>query len=210
MSTAISDFALKESFGRDGAPGSLTDGLLRGMIGRPGCTVFQMNGQPTAQNTRETGANGDLVGMRNWQNPEHVEELARIWNVEPRQIPSGAPPTRIMQIRFAEEGSLRFLWITATNPAVSLPELRRIRSILRHTEGSAVKIAVDPSRCTGRTASGKTRSIRASSTQLMSVVGLLQPCPGLRRFSPREAASSSAPLIGAHCFFPRSSELCTC
>src|SRR5919205_1817122 len=34
--------------------------LLRGMIGRPGRTVFQMNGQPTAQNTRETGANGDL------------------------------------------------------------------------------------------------------------------------------------------------------
>jgi hypothetical protein len=36
-----------------------------------------------------------------------------------------------MQIfRFAEEGSIRFLWITATNPAVSLPELHRIRSIL--------------------------------------------------------------------------------
>lgn len=37
-----------------------------------------------------------------------------------------------MQIfRFAEEGSIRFLWITCTNPAVSLPELRRIRSILK-------------------------------------------------------------------------------
>jgi len=106
--------------------------LLRGMIGRPGCTVFQMNGQPTAQNTRETGANGDLVGMRNWQNPGHVADLARIWNLDPLQIPSWAPPTHVMQIfRFAEEGSVRFLWITATNPAVSLPELHRIRSILR-------------------------------------------------------------------------------
>ena len=27
--------------------------LLRGMIGRPGCGILQMNGQPTAQNTRE-------------------------------------------------------------------------------------------------------------------------------------------------------------
>ena len=36
--------------------------LLRGMIGKPGATVFQMNGQPTAQNTRETGANGDFPG----------------------------------------------------------------------------------------------------------------------------------------------------
>ncbi len=105
--------------------------LLRGMIGRPGCTVFQMNGQPTAQNTRETGADGDLPGMRNWQNPAHVEELARIWNVEPLRIPAWAPPTHVMQIlRFAEEGSVRFLWIIGTNPAVSLPELHRIRSIL--------------------------------------------------------------------------------
>src|SRR5581483_8094269 len=28
--------------------------LIRGMIGKPGATVLQMNGQPTAQNTRET------------------------------------------------------------------------------------------------------------------------------------------------------------
>jgi anaerobic selenocysteine-containing dehydrogenase len=105
--------------------------LLRGMIGKPGCTVFQMNGQPTAQNTRETGADGDFAGMRNWQNPDHVEELARIWNVDPLQIPTWAPPTHVMQIfRYAEEGSIRFLWIIATNPAVSLPELHRIRSIL--------------------------------------------------------------------------------
>jgi len=105
--------------------------LLRGMIGRPGCAPFQMNGQPTAQNTRETGADGDLAGVRNWQNEAHVRELARLWNVEPATIPSWAPPTHVMQIfRYAEEGSIRFLWILGTNPAVSLPDLGRIRSIL--------------------------------------------------------------------------------
>ena len=105
--------------------------LLRGMIGKPGCTVFQMNGQPTAQNTRETGADGDLTAMRNWQNPEHVEELARSWNVDSIRIPTWAPPTHVMQMfRYAEEGSISFLWIIGTNPAVSLPELHRIRSIL--------------------------------------------------------------------------------
>src|SRR5204863_4853702 len=105
--------------------------LLRGMIGKPGCTVFQMNGQPTAQNTRETGANGDLAGMRNWQNPAHVSELAQAWNVDALQIPSWAPPTHVMQMfRYAEDGAIRFLWIIGTNPAVSLPELHRIRSIL--------------------------------------------------------------------------------
>ncbi|HEX5545055.1 MAG TPA: molybdopterin-dependent oxidoreductase, partial [Nitrospira sp.] len=56
--------------------------LLRGMIGRPGCGILQMNGQPTAENTRECGADGDLPGFRNWANPEHIEQLARLWNVD--------------------------------------------------------------------------------------------------------------------------------
>ncbi|MFB6477432.1 molybdopterin oxidoreductase family protein [Streptomyces virginiae] len=105
--------------------------LIRGMLGRPGCGVLQMNGQPTAQNTRECGANGDLPGFRNWANPRHVEELAKVWNVPTDRIPHDGPPTHLMQmIHLAEEGSLRMLWISGTNPAVSLPELQRIRAVL--------------------------------------------------------------------------------
>jgi ferredoxin-nitrate reductase len=52
--------------------------LLRGMLGRPGCGLLQMNGQPTAQNNRECGADGDLPGFRNWENPQHVQDLARL------------------------------------------------------------------------------------------------------------------------------------
>jgi ferredoxin-nitrate reductase len=69
--------------------------------------------------------------MRNWANMEHVAELATLWNVDELTIPHWGPPTHAMQIfRYAEIGSIRFLWVTATNPAVSLPELHRIRSIL--------------------------------------------------------------------------------
>jgi len=101
------------------------------MIGKPGCGVFQMNGQPTAQNTRECGANGDLPAFRNWHNKEHVKELAAIWNVDPEAIPHWQPSTHIMQqFRYAEQGSLKMMWISCTNPAVSLPELSRIRKIL--------------------------------------------------------------------------------
>ncbi|RZQ65786.1 molybdopterin oxidoreductase family protein [Amycolatopsis suaedae] len=106
--------------------------LLRGMLGRPGCGVLQMNGQPTAENTRECGADGDLPGFRNWNNTDHVHELARLWNVDPLTIPHWSPPTHAMQIwRYAEQGSIRLLWISGTNPAVSLPQLPRIRDILR-------------------------------------------------------------------------------
>jgi anaerobic selenocysteine-containing dehydrogenase len=105
--------------------------LIRGMIGKPGCGVLQMNGQPTAENTRECGADGDLPGFRNWANDDHVADLAQVWNVEPQQIPHYGPPTHAMQMfRFAEQGTLQMLWVTGTNPAVSLPELARIRDIL--------------------------------------------------------------------------------
>ncbi|HYG93607.1 MAG TPA: nitrate reductase [Nocardioides sp.] len=105
--------------------------LLRGMLGRPGCGVLQMNGQPTAQNTREAGADGDLPGFRNWANDQHVEDLARVWNIDPMRIPHYSEPTHLMQImRYVEDGSIRFLWVTGTNPAVSLPELERVRAIL--------------------------------------------------------------------------------
>jgi ferredoxin-nitrate reductase len=105
--------------------------LLRGMLGRPGAGILQMNGQPTAQNNRETGVNGDLSGFRNWNNEAHVQELADLWDVDPLVIPHWSPPTHAMQIfRYAEQGSIGFLWIAGTNPAVSMPDLGRIRDIL--------------------------------------------------------------------------------
>ncbi len=105
--------------------------IVRGMLGRPGCGILQMNGQPTAQNTRECGADGDLPAFRNWSNDDHIKDLARVWNIDPMEIPHYTSPTHAMQImRYVEDGSIRFLYVTATNPAVSMPELARMRSIL--------------------------------------------------------------------------------
>ncbi|TDW92807.1 molybdopterin dinucleotide binding protein [Kribbella pratensis] len=105
--------------------------LLRGMLGRPGCGILQMNGQPTAENTRECGADGDLPGFRNWANEDQVADLAKVWNVDPTQIPHYSEPTHLMQmLRYVEDGSIRFLYVSGTNPAVSLPELARVRKLL--------------------------------------------------------------------------------
>ncbi len=105
--------------------------LLRGMIGKPGCGVLQMNGQPTSQNARECGASGVPPGFRNWQNEAHMTDLARLWNVDRIQLPTWSEPTHVMkQIRLMEQGNISFWWVICTNPAVSLPELRRIRDVL--------------------------------------------------------------------------------
>src|SRR5690606_31220183 len=102
-----------------------------GMLGRPGCGILQMNGQPTAQNTRECGADGDLPGFRNWANDAHVRELAEVWHIDRMRIPHYSAPTHLMQMmRYVEDGSIRLLYVSGTNPAVSLPELARVRGIL--------------------------------------------------------------------------------
>jgi anaerobic selenocysteine-containing dehydrogenase len=106
--------------------------LVLGRIGRPGCAILQMNGQPTAQNSRETGTGGDLPGFRNFANPHHVEEIAKLWNVDPATLPNWGPATHALEIfHYVEAGSIKVLWIVGTNPAVSVSDLNRLRAILR-------------------------------------------------------------------------------
>ena len=44
--------------------------LIRGMLGRPGCGILQMNGQPTAQNTREMRRRRRHAGLPQLGQPE--------------------------------------------------------------------------------------------------------------------------------------------
>lgn len=104
--------------------------LLRGKIGSPGSGVLQMNGQPTAQNNREAGCDGEFPGFRNHQNPAHMEELARLWNINPEQVPHWNEPTHIeTMLNHIDQGSIAMLWVSGTNPLVSLPDLPRIREL---------------------------------------------------------------------------------
>lgn len=61
--------------------------LLRGLIGKPGSGIYQMNGQPTAQNNRETGCDGEFPGFRNHMNPKQMQEIADVWNVDFLRVP---------------------------------------------------------------------------------------------------------------------------
>ena len=108
--------------------------LLRGMIGRPGAGILQMNGQPTAQNNRECGADGDLPGFRNWDNPRHVEELARAWNVDV------VPPARTMN---PAPATSPFTATSTSGAAKSIPMFTRpVRRVgTRPADGSRSALA---------------------------------------------------------------------
>lgn len=105
--------------------------LLLGHIGRPGSGILQMNGQPTAQNNREAGCNGEFPGFRNHMNPVHMQELADSWNINYASVPHWAQPTHIENmLSYMKDGSIEMMWISGTNPLVSLPNLPRSRQIL--------------------------------------------------------------------------------
>ncbi|KAH8819369.1 putative periplasmic nitrate reductase [Xylogone sp. PMI_703] len=105
--------------------------LLRGLIGKPGSGIYQMNGQPTAQNNRETGCDGEFPGFRNHMNPKHIREIAAVWNIPTEKVPHWNEPTYIQNmLKYIENGSIQMFWISGTNPLVSLPNLPRTRDLL--------------------------------------------------------------------------------
>ena len=109
--------------------------LLRGLIGKPGSGIFQMNGQPAAQNNRETGCDGEYPGFSNNANPQQMQEIADIWNLELYKIPYWNQPTHIqIMLNFIEAGTMEMFWISGTNPLVSLPNLPRTRDLLTKPE----------------------------------------------------------------------------
>ncbi|KAG7531329.1 hypothetical protein FFLO_04450 [Filobasidium floriforme] len=105
--------------------------LLRGNIGKPGGGIYQMNGQPTAQNNREAGCDGEYPGFRNNNNPRHMEDLAKCWNIEAHKIPSWSDPIHASSMfDLMQGGAIKMCWISGTNPAVSFVNLEKMRAIL--------------------------------------------------------------------------------
>ena len=123
--------------------------LLRGCIGKPGSGIYQMNGQPTAQNNREAGCDGEFPAFRNPQNPNHMQELADVWNIDYYKVPHWGQPTHVQNIlNYISAGSIEMLWISGTNPMVSLPHLHRVRELFSKPELFVVAQDIFPNETT--------------------------------------------------------------
>jgi ferredoxin-nitrate reductase len=102
--------------------------LATGNVGKVGAGPFSLTGQPNAMGGREVGGLSHLLpGYRRIEDPGHCAEVEKHWGVPPDSIPQkrGLPATEIF--RGLESGAVRFLWVAATNPAVSMPDLARTR-----------------------------------------------------------------------------------
>ncbi|MEM9541790.1 MAG: nitrate reductase [Cyanobacteria bacterium P01_E01_bin.42] len=106
--------------------------LMTGNIGKPGAGPFSLTGQPNAMGGREAGGLAYILpGYRLVKNPQHRAEVEEIWGLQPGSI-SPEPGRDAWEIvRGLERGEVGVLWIAATNPAVSMPDIRRTQEALK-------------------------------------------------------------------------------
>jgi ferredoxin-nitrate reductase len=104
---------------------------MTGQIGKPGTGPFSLTGQPNAMGGRETGGLAHLLpGYRSVKNAQHREEVEDFWGLKRGQISPHPGLTAWDMITGLENGTVELLWIAATNPAVSMPDLERTKKAL--------------------------------------------------------------------------------
>ena len=119
--------------------------LMTGNIGKPGAGPFSLTGQPNAMGGREAGGLSHIIpGYRMIKNPSHRAEVERAW-----QLPSGSinpvpGKDAWSMITGLETGDVGVLWIAATNPAVSMPDLVRTKKALLRSPFTIVQDAYYP------------------------------------------------------------------
>ncbi|MEZ5542400.1 MAG: nitrate reductase [Pseudomonadota bacterium] len=129
----------QSTHGSDGVVGINNLALITGNIGKPGGTSLSITGQCNAMGTREWSSCSGLPNYRYLEVPEHREEIARFWNIDPEFFPKqrGMFQTDIYQAM--EAGQIKGLWLIATNPMSSLPNTARIRRAMEQLEFCCVQ-----------------------------------------------------------------------
>lgn len=106
--------------------------LMRGLIGKPGSGPLHLAGQPSSSGNRTVGGVGTYPANRNPENPEHLKEIADLWNVQPESLPTGPEKGIMKQLEMMEAGSIGFFWNIHTNPLVSLPNRKRAKEAMKN------------------------------------------------------------------------------
>ncbi|MBD2043431.1 molybdopterin oxidoreductase family protein [Microcoleus sp. FACHB-672] len=105
--------------------------LMTAQIGKPGAGPFSLTGQPNAMGGREAGGLSLLLpGYRFVTNPQHRQEVEQFWNLPPGQIAPKPGRSAWDIITGLEDREVEFLWVVATNPLVSMPDLERTKAAM--------------------------------------------------------------------------------
>lgn len=151
--TLFSQGINQSSSGTDKVNSIINCHLLSGRIGRPGMGPFSITGQPNAMGGREVGGLANqLAAHLSLDNAQHRNMVEQFWKA-PRMAERPGYKAVDLFDRVAD-GTIKAIWIMATNPVVSMPEADKVKQALQQCE------LVIVSDCTRDTDTTKLANIR--------------------------------------------------
>ena len=104
--------------------------LMTGNIGRPGTGANSITGQCNAMGSRLWSNTTNLLGHRQFESENDRREVADSLGVDPACIPTQPSKPYHQIVHGIREGSIKGLWVIATNPAHSWIDQNALRQTL--------------------------------------------------------------------------------
>ena len=102
--------------------------LATGRINHAGAGPFSITGQPNAMGGREVGGLANMLACHLGFSDAERADVAGFWGSE--NICAGPGLKAVDMFRAVHDGRIKFLWVMATNPAVSMPDAGFVREAL--------------------------------------------------------------------------------
>ena len=127
--TVYSQGVNQSSSGTDKVNAIINCHLYTGRIGRPGMGPFSFTGQPNAMGGREVGGLANqLAAHMDIDNQQHQALVQQFWQSPHIATEQGLKAVDLFDAVY--DGRIKAVWIMGTNPAVSLPDARRVKDAL--------------------------------------------------------------------------------
>ena len=131
--TAFSQGVNQSSAGTDKVNAIINCHLVTGRIGNSGMGPFSLTGQPNAMGGREVGALANMLAAHmELANPAHRAVVQDFW--QSPHIAGKAGLKALDLFHAIEQGTVKAVWIIATNPMVSMPDANQVQKALEKCE----------------------------------------------------------------------------
>lgn len=132
MVTVFSMGANQSVAGTDKGNAIINLHIATGRINAAGMGPFSMTGQPNAMGGREVGGLANMLACHLGFSEAERADVAAFWQTDTL---CAAPGLKAVDLfRAVHDGRVKFLWVMATNPAVSMPDAGFVREALARCE----------------------------------------------------------------------------
>lgn len=129
MITLFSQGANQSVSGTDKGNAIINLHLALGRINRTGAGPFSITGQPNAMGGREVGGLSNMLACHLGFSTSELTDVSTFWGAP--NICTGPGLKAVEMFRAVRDGRIKFLWVMATNPAVSMPDAGSVREALQ-------------------------------------------------------------------------------